>query len=167
MTAELPSHATLAVKKGATWPGGLLKVAVRLESQRVRIEIPPQRLGSAERGTVKRLLGDAAVEQLTNANPTVFEFAVDDARFSFSNALGRRSSIIVGLEARPQFAINFIDMTGFEDTDDMAYGDARRSARIHTFRTLIKLGEAIAGSREARRAREAWRQALEAAGARS
>jgi hypothetical protein len=155
LTAELPGHATLSVKKGATWPGGLLKIAVRLESQRVRVEIPPQRLGSSERGTVKRLLGDGAVERLKAGNPAVLEFAVADASFSFSNAMGRRSSIIVDLEGKPQFAINFIDMTGVEDTVG------------RPLKTLKRLGEAIASSRGARDAREAWRQALEAAGARS
>jgi predicted negative regulator of RcsB-dependent stress response len=70
-------------------------------------------------------------------------------KLSFSNAPGRRASILVELEGRPQFAINFLDFSAVEET-------AGRPVK-----TLKRTGEALARSGSARQAREAWREALE------
>lgn len=155
MSDDLPGHANVSVKKGPIWPGGLIEVRLQLEGERLRIEAHPQELGFAKRGAVKRLLGEAAVDELKAGRPAVLEFGVGEAKLSFSNAPGRRASILVELEGRPQFAINFLDFSAVEE------------ATGRPVKTLKRTGEALARSGSARQAREAWREALERAGARS
>lgn len=143
----------MSVKRGPIWPGGLIDVSLALDGERLRVEAPPQDLGRAKRGALKRLLGETAVRELREGRAAAFEFGAGEARFSFSNAPGRRASIVIELDRKPQFAINFLDFSGVE------------AAAGAPGATLKRTAEALAGGGSAREAREAWRRALERAGA--
>jgi hypothetical protein len=152
---QLPARATLAVKKGPIWPGGVVAASLRLDGDRLAITIEPQQLGGAERGTIKRLLGKEALAKLKAERPVTLEIAVAGARFSFSDAPGRRAAIMVELEDRPKLALNFLDWSAVEDV----------AHRANPAQILKRTGDVLGGRRSAREAREAWRQALERLGA--
>lgn len=152
---ELVGAATLAVKKGPIWPGGVVEVALELSGEHLTIEIPPRELNGQQRSAVKRLLGEQGLDELRAGRARRLEILIREARFAFPDSPGGRASILVQLEGKPKLSINFLDWSAVEEI----------AHRGRPGQILKRTGGVLGKRGDARAAREGWRAALQRRGA--
>lgn len=138
--------------KGPFYSGGQIDATLQLDGERLRIALEPQELGPFKRAAVKRLFGESAPDELNTGRAVALEFAVNDARVSFP----RKSGLLVELPNKPKFGVSFFQWS------EGAQAGSPTAATMEASQALFGKG-----GRNARERREAWREALEQAGAES
>ena len=150
-------RAQLSVKKGPIWPGGLNDIVVRLEGSTLNIELLDiSALGLLQRGAIKRLFGSEALEAAASGVAPALRIEVAEAQFEFPSSRLNKASILVELTGRPQFAINFLDLSSIE---------TRAATRPNPVGILKDTATAAKGAGDAHELREIWRVELERVGA--
>ena len=145
---SLPRRALLDFRRGFAWQGARVPVELELADDALRLTVADVN-GAKQRRAVERLVGEEKRGGLGPHDPVRAEIPLRETHFEFPRVLGR-GGFKFRLPERGEFAVVFSDWSGVE-------GVAGRSEG----KVLYETAKVIRKGPEARRAREAWKAAIE------
>ena len=150
MESELPTHALLDYRKRFAWQGANAPVELELTDTALRLRLPHRGLQERkQRRAAARLVGEDAFSRVRPSEAATAEVPLREAEFRFPRVIGRGTFVLELADGR-QFAIVFNDWSG------VGRAVGRSDAVV-----LGQTAKALRRGPRARRAREAWRAAIE------